>query len=448
MVFRLALSCGLCLWLWLAPGAGLARAASSGELPLAHETGATAALLDSLVTSPSLDLGRLERAVIARNPSLAAMRAAWKQMEAKADVAGSLEDPMVDGMVAPGSLGKETVDPAYSIAISQHVAIFGQRGLRRKSAQAESRSAAEDYRTKGQELLQETRRLYYELYVAARGTEANRELADLLGQFRRIAVQKYAAGTAGQQDALQAEVELARLDHQRVVLGRTRRVVVAQLQALLHDETGRPFPDPPRGLSEAPAIVSPDSAVALAFQLRPELRGQTALRDARAVDLRLARRDRLPELTLEARYDRFMDMPEWRSAVGIGLNVPFVWGRVGAGIREAKAGLERAEQERLATQDRVLAELREARAGVEETEHEVHIIETGVVPATERALASVRVGYEANRSDFLALLSAERDLASARLDLYQAQAEYRIRLADYERAIGLASLEFGKEVGP
>jgi len=426
--------------------AGPALAASAEPPP--SQAVASSALLDSISTSTSLDLGQLERAVVARNSSLAAMHAAWAEMDAKADVAGSLDSPTVEGFVAPSSLGKENVDPAYSIAVSQHLAIFGQRGLRKKSAEAESRSAAEDYRTKAEELIQGTRRLYYELYVAVRGSEANRELADLLGQFHRIAVQKYAAGTVGEQDALQAEVELARLEHQGVMLGRTRRVVVAQLRALLHDETERSFPDPPKDLAPAPALVSPDSAIALALAHRPELRGQTALRDARELDLNRARRDQLPELTVQGRYDRFMDVPEWRSAVGVGLNVPFLWGRVGAEIREAQAALDRAEQERLATRDRVLAELREARAGVEETEHEMHIMETGVVPATERALASVRVGYEANRSDFLGLLSAERDLASARLDLYEAQAAYRVQLADYERAIGLGSIDLGQEVAP
>ena len=78
--------------------------------------------------------------------------------------------------------------------------------------------------------------------------------------------------------------------------------------------------------------------------------------------------------------------------------------------------------------------------------HEAHVIETSVVPATERALASVRAGYEANQSDFLSLLNAERDLARARLDQYRARAEQGMALADLERAIGAppAGLEDGE----
>ncbi|HET9252975.1 MAG TPA: TolC family protein, partial [Candidatus Eisenbacteria bacterium] len=108
-----------------------------------------------------------------------------------------------------------------------------------------------------------------------------------------------------------------------------------------------------------------------------------------------------------------------------------------AGVREASAGVERKNQERLAAIDRARTEIEEARARVQETRHEIHIVETGVIPATERALTSIRSGYESNRTDFLALLNAERDLARARLSGHRARSEYRMALADLERAMGI-----------
>jgi outer membrane protein TolC len=373
------------------------------------------------------------------------LRAAQREASARADAAGALDDPMLELMAAPASFGKSAVDDAYAIKLSQRLSIFGQRGLRGSVSRSMARSATEDYRAAGQDLVHETRRLYFEFYATARGTEVNRDLSDLLQQFRRVALQKYAAGTAGQQDALQAEVELAMLDHQRVVLERTRRVIVAQLRALLQDATERAVPEPPRELPERSIPVDPDSAAAIAARLRPELKGRDAVWSARQEELRLAKRERFPEIALQARYDRFMDMPEWRTAVGLEFNIPIGWGRIGANIRAAEAGLERAESERKAERDRVLAQITAARARVEETMHEVHIIETSVVPATERALASVRAGYEANRTDFLVLLNAERDLARARLDRYRARAEQGMALADLERAIGFTPAGVGED---
>jgi cobalt-zinc-cadmium efflux system outer membrane protein len=407
--------------------------------------------IDSLFAAPTLDLASLERAVLERNSSLAAMRAAWSAMDARADREGAWEDPRLDVMVAPGSFGSSTVDKAYSVGVTQRIPLFGERSLRGRAARAIARSSAEEYRAVRLDLLMETRRLYYQYFLAARGVETNQELTELMDQFRRVAVQKYAAGTVGQQDALQAEVELAMLEHERVALSRTRRTTMARLRALLHDESSRTLPEPPRDLpapahfTHADSSLAPSTALADALANRPELRAQEALRDARAAELGLARRNRIPDVTLQARYDRFMMEPEWRPMVGVGLNLPIGFRRIGAGMREARAELERATRDRGAIVDSVRAELESARVRVEETGHELRIITTRVVPATERALASTRAGYESNRSDFLALLNAQRDLARARLGRHAAETEYHMALSELDRALGVEPSWLGRE---
>lgn len=423
----------LLLSLAFAPPGPSARAAESGD-----------GALDSVFEAPSLDLAALEGAVMRRNPSLGSMRAASEAMEARAVVAGAWEDPRIEGMVAPRSLGSSEVDPGWSVELSQMVPLFGQRAAMGRAGRAMARAMREDYRTMRLEMLRMTRELYFQLFLAARSIEVNREVAGLLEQFRRVALQKYASGTVGQQDALQADVEAAMLDHQLVAASRTRREVQARLRALLHDETDRPFPDPPRELPHIMHELGDTTFVAAAAN-RPELRGREAAIEARRAEITAAARMRLPELMLVARHDRAMDMPEWRTMVGAGITLPLWFGKTGAGIRAARAELRRAEQERLAESDSIRAQIEIARARVRETNHELEIIETRVVPATERALASVRAGYESNRSDFLALLTAERDLARARLDRYQSIAMVHMALADLERAVGLEPTSLREE---
>ncbi len=410
--------------------------------PLGAPTAHAEESIDALFAAPTLELASLERSVLERNPSLAAMRASWAAMEARADRERAWEDPRVDVMVAPQSFGSSAVDKGYSVGLMQPIPLFGARAFRSRAAHAMARSGAQEFRTSRLDLLMETRRLYYQYYLAVRGAETNRELTELLEQFRRVALQKYAAGTVGQQDALQAEVELAMLDHERVALSRTRRTIMARLRALLHDESSRTLPEPPPDLPGPAHSGHADSslassALAAALANRPELRAREALREARSAELGLARRSRIPEVMLQARYDRFMNEPEWRPQVGVAVNLPIGFGRTGAGVREARAELLRATKEREAIVDSVRAELESARARVEETGHELGIITTRVVPATERALASTRAGYESNRSDFLALLNAERDLARARLGRYAAEAEYHMALSDLDRALGV-----------
>ena len=415
-------------WAWL--GLGIAGAASAQP-----EGGGAPSALDSLLGAPALRLELLERAVLERNPSYAAARAAHRESGARADRTGSLVNPMIEGMVAPRVLGSESFQaPGYTIDFSMGVPLFGQRGLEKESVRAEARAVGEDLRATRLALLGEARRLFYEYFLVERGLEVTEELKSLLGQFRTVALQKYAAGIVGQQDALQADVELAMLDHQEIVLRRDRRIVRSRMNALLHRSPEEALPVSADSLSD-PSAGEESPGPADAALARPDVRRAEAERDAWAAELSLSKKRRLPELTLLARYDAMWAEHEMRPMVGAGLSLPLWLGSLGATEREASAGFQRKEQERLAAIDRARSEIEEARARVEETRHEIHVIETGVLPATERALTSIRAGYESNRSDFLTLLNAERDLARARLDWHRARAAYRMALAEWERAI-------------
>jgi len=392
--------------------------------------------LDSLLVAPALDLGLLERAVLERNPSLGAMRAAWRGAEAAADQAGGLEDPTLEFLTAPQSWSSSSVDPAFMATLSQPLPLFGQRGLKGRAARAGARAVGEDYRTAGLDVLRGARRAYYEYFLAARGRAVNAELKDLLGQVRRTAVGRYAAGTAGLEDALQADVEIAMLDHEDVALQRESRAAATRINALLERAPGSPLPGPPAELELPPAPAGSDSLRSAALASRPELKSWEAQRDSRAAELSLARRQRLPEFALTARYDRFMTEREWRPQVGLSLDLPIQLGRRGAAERAARAGVEQMEYRRKAAETEVAAEVETSLESVQETEHEIHIMEERVVPATERALRAVRASYENSRAAFSAVLNAERDLARARFDLYRAQAGYMQGLADLDRAVG------------
>lgn len=397
--------------------------------------------LDSFLAADTLDLPLLERAVLDQNPTVGAMREAWQGAEAAADHAGGLEDPMLEVLTAPRSWSSDAVDPAYMLSLSQQLPVFGQRGLKARGARADAAAAGEDYRAARLDVLREARRAYYDAYLASRGQAVNAELKELLAQVRRTAVGRYSAGTAGIEDALQADVEIAMLDHEDVAFMRTRRVAAARLNALLQRPAMSPLPEPPAGISLPPAPAQSDSLLALALASRPELKSWAARGEAKASELSLARRQRLPDLTFTARYDRFMAEPEWRPQVGLAMNLPIQLGRLGSAERAARAGVQEMEYRRQAAATKVGAEIETALAGVQETEHEIHIIEERVVPATERALRAVRASYENSRAAFSALLNAERDLARARLTLYRAQVDYLQGMADLTRAVGAEAVE-------
>src|SRR5262249_48376584 len=74
--------------------------------------------------------------VLARNPSLAQMIAAWQAAAARYPQVTSLEDPMLGAKLGPGSFGSNTVDFAYTVELAQKFPFPGKLGLKGQSALA------------------------------------------------------------------------------------------------------------------------------------------------------------------------------------------------------------------------------------------------------------------------------------------------------------------------
>lgn len=420
-------------WLAALTTLGLAFAGAPPRAFAAADPASAAAL--ARVTT--LDLAWLERTVLERNPSLAAAREAWREAEARAAREGSFEDPMLDAMAAPRSFASNAVEPAWRVQVTQRFPLFGQRGLRRSAASGERRAAGYDYESARLDLLRDARVDYAEFWRITRNQETNARLRGLMKEFEHVALVRYGAGTTGQTDPLQAEVELAMLDHESVVLERARRVVVARLVALLHLPAGSELPLPPAALALPEAPSSSDWLAARARAPWPELRAAEARVEAKRASFALARRERLPESALGFAYDRYWTERELQPSAILSLSLPLNLGRHAAAVREARASLAGAEAERDAARDRVDREIESATAMFRETRHEAELVADQVVPATERSLAAVRVAYESGRGDFLALLNAVRDLHRARLSLIQATAGTHQAYADLRRALAV-----------
>ncbi len=394
-----------------------------------------------------LDLDWVERTVLERNPTLAAAHETWHAARERAASAGSLEDPELEFMVAPRTLGNDAVDPAYRVGLTQRLPIFGERGLQRRAATFEGRASAYDMQAVRLDLLRDARGAFYDYFRIARNQQTTHEVIELVRKFRGAALAKYAAGNARQSDPLQADLELANLDHQATVLERERRLAVARLNTLLHLPQANPLPPPPRTLT----VLEPPYTEAWLEERRggtwPELRAAEARVEARRASLQLAGRQRLPEWMVGAGYDRFWSEPELRPSLSVGVNLPIFRGRSEA-IASERAALAAAEHQVQAAQDRVELAIEQASATFRESLHDMEIMQERVVPASERAVDAVRAAYEANRSDFRDLIQAARDLSRARLELAEAQAAVLQAHAELRRALGSDPVPLSKEDQP
>jgi len=393
----------------------------------------------SAEASPSravLDLEHVLRRVLERNPTLAAAKATWSAARARARQAGALEDPTLDVMGAPRSFGSSSVASAYRVGVTQAFPLFGQRGPRRRMAEAEAREVAWDLRAVRLDLVHSARMAFLDYWRIGRAIAANRELLGLLPELRRVSLARYSAGLVGQQEPLQVEVELAMLDHEAVIFERERRAAVATLNVLMHESPEAWLAPAPEDLPLPDTSFVHQDLAPRARALRPEMRAIDARVEASRAGLDLATAERLPQTTLGVAYDRFWTEPELRTTVALSMNLPIGFGRLAAAREEARARLVVGEQLREAVSDSIELQVAVAAARLHEQAHDVQIARERLLPLAERTLRASRASYVANRTDFLTVLNSLRDFRRARLEADESLAMLLAARADLDRALG------------
>jgi cobalt-zinc-cadmium efflux system outer membrane protein len=396
---------------------------------------------DSPLGTGRLASQQLVKAVLARNPSLPALRAAAQAAASRVESAGALDDPMVSYAFAPatiGGVGNPTGPDRglnQSIDVSQEIPWPGTLGLREDAARSEADAASQDLADLRLEIIAATRAGFAEWYYVHQALAINSANRDLLIELRNVAETQYAAGQATQQDVIQAELEHTRLLHETLALQREQRSIQAQLNALLN-RTPSEYLAPPVQL--AAPVVPPDLQVLqqTAIDTHPELKQLEAQLQASRARVELAGKDFYPKFELMAGYDSFWDEDEQRFTVGIGVNVPWNRSKYRTLKDAAQADAMQAQWELANRRAHVLAAVARARAEVAETVEVIKLHHELLVPLAQDNLNAAEADYRAGAGDFLDVITAENRKLTVELEFARAQADYVRRLAELKRWTG------------
>jgi len=394
--------------------------------------------VDELDSSPILKLEVLRDEVLRRNPTLAAMRHAWRAAIERYPQVVSLDDPTFSYGLAPATIGSSELGFGQKIDLSQRFPWPGKLRARGDAALNEADAAGEDVRATLLRLVEATDSAFYDFYYVHRAIEINDINRELLAELRAIAAARYSAGLVTKQDALQAEVAHEHLVHRGVVLERMRDVTVARINTLLNRSPATVLPSPPKTLPPPSALPFRQRLEEAALAGRPALRAQRSRITAREADVRLAQLEYFPNLTAWGTYNSLWEENERRPLGGVSINVPIQFGRLRAALDEARArlGQDKAVLERMEAEVRF--ELSAAADEVVEQTHVVHLYESSIVPAAEESLTAAQSGYESGANDFLTLIEAEKARMLAQLTHAEGLAEYHKARARLVRAVGIS----------
>jgi len=382
--------------------------------------------------------GAIQEALRSNSEILSAKRS-YEAASARIWQAASLSDPMVeleyDKMYADRMLSGE---PMKTYAISQDIPFPTKLYLRAKIASKIARMSYEAYRAKEQEILSRTKSAYAELFFLYRSIEVNKENRNILNQLSQSATARYSKGLGTQADALKAQVELAAVDTELVMLEQKRATGQARLNILLNRDPGRKA-----GIPASEGTVRFDRTLeecsALAERHNPELKAYRygIERGQAAYDLSL--NEFMPDFKVRFQQaigrDR-VNKKEWAGMLGATIPLWF-FQKQAFGVKEMKSELEMLKAEYASKEKAVLFDVRDAYARVEANRKLVELYETAFLPQAKETLQASMRGYESNKTDFLTLLDSRRMLTDFELKHYDAILDVRIALADLERAMGV-----------
>jgi cobalt-zinc-cadmium efflux system outer membrane protein len=391
---------------------------------------------DRVLESATLDRATLIHAVLDRNPSLESVRQAWRATLAREQQVGVIDDPMISASFAPLSIGSSASRFGYEVEIAQRLPLGGKLAAQSALASVEAELAETDYQEARLKLAQAASELYDDYGLAVRSLEIQEQHIALLSALEQNVVAAYESGHATVQDSLEADAELARLEYQKTVYETQRAVAIAQLNALLHRDPDAHLP-PPAAQAPHDSVDGTGTPLAdYAIEKRPDqAAAQARTRLARA-RVRVADTDYYPDLTLSASYNSMWDMPEHRFMAGVSLNVPLQRGRRQGAHDEAAAMRSASESTQQSAADVARGEVAVAARQLEGAQRAVILYEQRLVPIARARIEAARAGFVTAKSNFTAVIEAERGLRSAELELELARADQSKRRAMLDRTLG------------
>jgi outer membrane protein TolC len=391
---------------------------------------------------PELSVEVLVEQVLARNPSLAQMVAAWQAAAARYPQVTSLDDPMFGATIGPASVGSRDVDFAYRVEVSQKYPWPGKLALRGQNALAEAQAAGGEVEDMRLQLAESARSAFADYYLVGRALAVNEETLKRLREFREAALALFRTPPRDRkvsyQDVLQADVEIGRRRERQLGLERMRQVAVARINTLLHLPPDSPLPPPPARVELSGGLPEAAALRAGALARRPDLRALADRVRAEQSALALACKEFYPDFEAMAAYDAFWQRPEQdlRPMLGVRLNLPVRQARRQAAVAEAEARVAQRRAELARLSDQVNFQVQEAYEQVRESEQVVRLYLEQILPDAEQNVEAARADYRTGQVPAVGVIEAERTRLGVYDRYYEALAEWVRRRAALERASG------------
>jgi len=327
-------------------------------------------------------------------------------------------------------------EPKLNYSVSQLVELGGKRGRRIDVARNELRLTELELDAALRALRHDVRAAYFGVLLARDNVDLGRDVLAQAKELADIAQARYDAGDIAQFEVFQVNLGVSRVTNELARLENLELVARSTLNQLLNRVPDAPL-DLRDTLSLKIATVSTPDLIQQALTQNVELKSaeqQIATEQSR---LRLARAQRVPDLTLEPGVEA-LDSAFTHPGFKMQVTVPVpIFNRQRGEIEKSSAMLDQLRAERDAARQRISAEIGRAALNLESARKQVEFYETKLLPDAERVRQMAVESYQAGQTGLLSVIDATRNARDVRQAYLQALFDYQSAVADLEQAAGV-----------
>lgn len=413
---------------------------------------ATAQLSDPLPSPdaggdlPILHLEDLLRDVRDSNPSLRASYLEAAALETRTRQVAALPDPMLMSTYQPFPLMTARGTQRSQWRVEQTIPYPGKLALQGEIATLGAEVALSEARALEEDLIQQTKQLYFELYRIRQQTALVEDFQARLHEFEQVALTQYEVGTGDVRAILKAQVEKNSLSQRLIELNEQQTTVVESLARLVN----RFIPRETELRIPSGAVILPgtDDLVAIARTMRPEMDALAAKEQQSDRQVDLGRKQFLPDVGVNVTYfdlaaSDMMPSATGRDAlaVGVAIKIPLQRDRLRAQIEEAEVRRAQVQARVDALETSFTTEIADLTNQIRRDEEQLDLYQTLLLPQAEASVEAAVSAYTTGQTDFLDLLDSERMLFQIRMGQEDTRTRRLKSVAALERVLGLDSLE-------
>jgi outer membrane protein TolC len=382
---------------------------------------------------------------IENSAELQALRRRIEAAEASVRPAGALPDPMATLSVANVPVGHLELDrtpmSGVDLGLSQRLPAARKRRLRREIVAEQADALRARYEDARNGLTRRVRKAYFDIQRLDEALDIAEDNKALAQDLLQTAEARYATGKGLQQDVFRAQVRLSRMVDALVSLGERRVAAATRLNRLLYRPPAQELPKLPR-LEQT--VVDLENAGERLEERNPRVReAQVSVQQAEIKE-RLAAAGARPDVMLGLKYRIRQDVPMdpvrgedfWSASVGMTLPWVYRHDTVDQEVKAASAAREAAQADLAALLNELAARAEELAVDLGRSTQQIALVETGLLPQAEGALASSRAAYATGRVEFLTVIDNQMNLYSLQLERIRLIAEHERDLAELEYVLG------------